>query len=463
MSLFSYFQLGLKAMHAARVSLQVAGDNIAHIGTPGYARRRVELVPSYPVRVPGGWLDQGADVAAVRRMEDRFLQAALERELGRRAGAEERLRALQAVERLYGTLESNNLGAALSAFAAAFEELAGQPENFALRRTALSAAETLARTIRDTYARLQEQRQREDQAVEAAVARVRELALELARLNREIAAHEADGTTAGPVRDQRQRIVEELAEWTGGTAVAEAGGRVSFALPGGPTLVSGDAALPLAVERDANGLERVRSGADGTDITARVRQGRLGALLAARDEILGERLEELDRLAEDLTVRVNAVVTAAFDRSGNPGAALFVPDPPTQPSHAARIAVNAALLADPALLAVSATGAPGDGAAAREVAEVVREPSAALGGRDPIGFVADSLTRLGSAIVETDVVHGVAEELVAALQARRDAVSGVSLDEEAVELIRQQRAFEAAARFLGVMNEITAMAVNLGR
>jgi flagellar hook-associated protein 1 FlgK len=51
--------------------------------------------------------------------------------------------------------------------------------------------------------------------------------------------------------------------------------------------------------------------------------------------------------------------------------------------------------------------------------------------------------------------------VVNGLLTQRDSVSGVSLDEEALELIKNQRSFEAAAHFLSVLDEITATAVNL--
>ena len=89
------------------------------------------------------------------------------------------------------------------------------------------------------------------------------------------------------------------------------------------------------------------------------------------------------------------------------------------------------------------------------------ETSAALADRSATVFFADMLGTLGNDIVRADVSHDVATSLVESLRIQRDAVSGVSLDEEAVELIRNQRAFEAAARFVQVLNEVTEVAVNL--
>ncbi len=463
MSLFGYFSLGLQSMNAAQVGLQVAGDNISNVFTPGYARRRAQLSPGFPVQVPGGYLDQGVVVARLQRMEDMFTQASLQREQGRHAGSEERLRGLRQVESLFGSLDQGGtIAAALAGFSTALTEVAAQPENLALRRSAVSAAEGLARSIRGTYDRLRAQRGLEDQNVQSLVSETNSLAEELARLNREIAAAESSGDVSAPLRDQRTLIVEELVRLTGGTAIPGANGRIHFSLPGGPTLVTGDDALPLGTSIAVDGTTRILSGADGRDITDRLREGKLGAILYVRDETLAQKMTGLDTLATEVINRANALTTGAFDLSGAAGGVLFQPDPPGGAGVAGAIAVDTALDQDPALLALSGTGAPGEGDIALLLAAIPADSLPGLGGRSPQQFLADMQTDLGDDIVQVDVDEEVSRALVESFTAQRDAVSSVSLDEEAVALIESQRAYEAAARFIQVLNSMTEVAVNLG-
>jgi len=461
MNLFGYFDLGRRAIAAFNLGAQIAGDNIANAATPGYARRRAELVPGRLVPVPGGWLDQGVDVARIVRMEDRFLQSALERETGGLGFAEERLRGLRLVESVFGEIEGAGIASALSGFAAAFETLAAEPESLASRRGAVSAAGELARALRETSGRLEAERRLLDQQVSETVERVNGLARELASLNRQIFEAEADGSVAAPLRDRRGRLLEELASLTGGWTVAAPGGRVSFELPSGVTLVSGDHALPLGTARGADGAILVLSGADGSDVTARLRGGKLGGLLDVRDGTIPRSLAELDALASDLIARANALTTSASDLSGSPGLPLFEPDPPPAVGAAAKISVRQAVAVDPALLAISGNGAPGDGSVALEIARLVDTASAALGGKSPQQFVADVLARIGNEVAQADVSSAVSGELVEGLLARRDAVSGVSLDEEALELVRNQRSLEAASKFLRVLDEMTQTVIGL--
>jgi flagellar hook-associated protein 1 len=49
------------------------------------------------------------------------------------------------------------------------------------------------------------------------------------------------------------------------------------------------------------------------------------------------------------------------------------------------------------------------------------------------------------------------------LQQQRDSISGVNLDEEVASMVQYQQAFEAASRYINVVNDITNTLINLGR
>lgn len=460
MTMFSYFYLGLQSMNAAQLGLHVTGGNMANALTPGYARRSVDFTTGYPIRTMGGIVDQGVDVAGIRRMEDLFLQRSLERELGNQAGSQELLRGLQDVESIYGSLESSGgIASALSGFSTAFDELAGRPDDPALRDAAVQSADALARAIRGAYERLQNQRGLEDQRIGGTVDDINRLSRELAELNREIAIESSTGGVAAPLLDQRNQAVGQLVELTGGAVTTGENGKIGFALPGGPTLVTGTSALQLTTSRATDGTLRIQ-GPSGKDITDNIRSGQLGAILQVRDDAISAQLADLDTLAGDLISRVNGLTTGAFDLNGNAGGPLFIPDPPGA-GAGLLIAVDSALLQDSSLLAVSGDGTPGDSSVALLLAALPDESSVALGDRSAAAFFANMISGLGNDVVQADVELGVAQSLVDGLTARRDSVSGVSLDEEAVALIQFQKSYEAAARFIQVLNSVTEVAINL--
>jgi flagellar hook-associated protein 1 FlgK len=74
-------------------------------------------------------------------------------------------------------------------------------------------------------------------------------------------------------------------------------------------------------------------------------------------------------------------------------------------------------------------------------------------------FVGD----VGFDVAAAQTTLGSQESLLAQLQAERESISGVNIDEEMVDLMRFQQSYEAAARFLSVAQEMTDTLINLGR
>ena len=73
---------GLRALTAARIGMQTAGNNVANANTPGYTRQRVELVSALPYMSAGGMqLGAGVDVAGITRLVDNGIERRLQMQL----------------------------------------------------------------------------------------------------------------------------------------------------------------------------------------------------------------------------------------------------------------------------------------------------------------------------------------------------------------------------------------------
>jgi flagellar hook-associated protein 1 FlgK len=124
-----------------------------------------------------------------------------------------------------------------------------------------------------------------------------------------------------------------------------------------------------------------------------------------------------------------------------------------QGEGAADIAVSQALLDDPGLLAAGAGHVAGSNATALAMAALQDQPIEPLGNvtlRQAWRAQVNSLAgRAAAATARADSAQLVRESLSAQAQ----AISGVSIDDEAVNLLSFQRQFQAAARFISVIDE----------
>jgi flagellar hook-associated protein 1 FlgK len=123
---------------------------------------------------------------------------------------------------------------------------------------------------------------------------------------------------------------------------------------------------------------------------------------------------------------------------------------------AASMGLSDAVAANPLLLAASETGAAGDNGAALELAGL-RDSRVMNDGRASLtDFYQSVISRLGTESGRAESLETSSGLMVDSLKMRQEELSGVSVDEEAINLMRYQRAFEAAARLITTVDEMLA-------
>lgn len=457
---FSAFEIGRRALRAQQLGIAVAGQNIANVNTPGYTRQQLLLAPappdgSRPISIGVGVVVQG--VAAAR---DRFIEARLQRETGiaGRLNAERDVFAV--IEGAFGNASEGGVGQALTSFFNSFRDLEANPTSVPLRTSVVARAVDLANAFHLTRSRLQSVYRDAQVEAGALVEEVNRLAAQVAELNRQISIAAKTGNISSALEDQRGEIVKRLTELVGVNAVENPGGDVTLTFSDGRALVLNDRAFAMNMISVANGVPIITL--DGQPISAD--SGRIGGLLNAVSAVDGH-IVALDGLAAAVAARVNQLHTSGEDLDGNAGVTFFVSSN-GGPIDAATLSVNPALTASPRRVVAAATGAGnGDATVARAIANLISDSNQTVGSRS------GSFTSIFSSIVaDAGDQLRVAEDGLAAQQsivaqvvAQRESVSGVSLDEEAINLMQYQRAYEAAARFLKVADEMTQTLIALGQ
>jgi len=121
-------------------------------------------------------------------------------------------------------------------------------------------------------------------------------------------------------------------------------------------------------------------------------------------------------------------------------------------SDAASIDVADVIRDDPGQVAGGRSGAPGDNANFLRLIELQGREIASLDHETLEGFFGDLVADVGADGLRATEFFDAQSSLTAFLDQQRDSVSGVSLDEEAINLLQFQRAFEAATRFIGAVD-----------
>lgn len=123
-------------------------------------------------------------------------------------------------------------------------------------------------------------------------------------------------------------------------------------------------------------------------------------------------------------------------------------------SDARDIAVSASIASNPSLLAAARNGNPGDNQTALAIAALESSKLAALDNTSLKETYQAMVNGVGVQASAAKTNAQATATVLETLQSQREALSGVSLDEEAINLIRQQRAFQAASRVIAAVDEM---------
>ena len=130
-------------------------------------------------------------------------------------------------------------------------------------------------------------------------------------------------------------------------------------------------------------------------------------------------------------------------------------------SDASNIAVNRVVTAQPKLLAVAKNGDPADNQTALAIASMSSQPIAALNGASLDETYQSIITGVSTQVSAAQSNAQAAQAVQTTLQTQRDALSGVNLDEEAINLMKQQRAYQGAAQLINIVNQLMQTVIGL--
>jgi flagellar hook-associated protein 1 FlgK len=307
------FTIGLSGLNAAQAALEVVGNNIANAATEGYHRQRIELAPATFGQIPAG-----VNVAGITRMIDTLLESEIRRQESSYGQVSQELSLLSSVEATLGEFsDSGGLNATMDTFFDALRNLAAHPLEQVPRNETISAAQNLTSEFRRLGTSVQSLEDQVTLDAQNVVDSINLLAGQIAELNGKIQAFETGQGMgeANNLRDQRDRMIGELAQLVSIETMQRENGVVDVAVAGVP-VVTGSMVVDLGVSQSSDAtLVVFADGAEGTSLE--VEGGRLGGLLTLNNKLLEGVRADLDTLAKAIVDGVNQVHVQGLGPEGS--------------------------------------------------------------------------------------------------------------------------------------------------
>lgn len=448
---FASINTALTALRYHQVALDIASTNVANVGTDGYVRRRVVGETLGAAGGPAIWsrsneTASGVQASRVDRMTDALLDVRVRREHGRQTYLDLKAESLARVETGLAEPGDNGVASALGKFRATLNDVGNAPGGDAARSQVLASANTVVDAIRLQSSHVNDELSDQKAHLDVSLKEINTAAAGLAETNRTIAAAIAGGSDTTTLMDARDALSLRLSELTGAKATEQADGTMLVTL-NGAALVSGfDAATLTSVAGPPTTFALNPDLSGGTTPVVGALGGDVAATVELIDVELPSYLANLSTVAQDLADSVNAQHALGYDAAGNPGGVL-IGYTPGDVLNTLAIAIT-----DPKELAVSAVGGgPNkDGNNASALAAAVNVDDAYQ--RMVNGF--------GSKVASARQLADNQLALTTQVDNAREQLAGVSLDEETVNMLSAQRAYESAARVMTTLDDVLDTLIN---
>ncbi|MCF8096074.1 MAG: flagellar hook-associated protein FlgK [Desulfobacteraceae bacterium] len=335
MTLSTAINAGLKGILAHQKQVEVTGNNIANVNTPGYSRQTVTVSPSDAVNIKGLMLGQGVDVESVNREYDRFVSGQLIEQSSVVGEENAKSAPLAELERVLGIGE-DSLAGQIEEFFGAWHDLSGNPSGAVEREQVIYKGQNLLDSFSGTKSDLVRVGQNINDKLNAEVNGINLKLREIAQLNASIKEKETLGHVANTDQDRRDQLVKELSGTIGVQTYNSGDSQIGLQLPGGIPLVQGDRALDFHAYYEGGELSFQIS--DGNvDLQAGVKNfgGKFKGLLDVRDNLIPDLQEKLGQLEHRIVSEVNAQHAAGYGLDGETGRTFFTQMPVYQSASSA--------------------------------------------------------------------------------------------------------------------------------
>jgi flagellar hook-associated protein 1 FlgK len=449
--------IGQTALLAHQKAIDITGNNIANVNTEGYSRQRLNLVQNSPVRVTNLTMSTGVSAEqSIQRFYDEFVNSQLNSENESLGRWEAQKSALEKIEVMFDEVSGYGLSTAMSDFFNAWQDLANNPSGHVERVQLVSAAEYMTETFNQISSSIQEFQSDINTNVENIVDEVNSITEKIAGLNQKITQVEVTGHNANDYRDERDLLVKELSKLIDIESFEDGNGNMTITVGDGKPLVENSSAWELTTTDNGGVQDVFWKSSDGStvNITNAIDDGELKGWIETRDVLLNDYSSRMDDLAAAIVDSVNTLHSGGTTLDGTITSGVNFFDPAG--NDAATISVNADILSNVQLIAAAdaSEDVPGGSGNAIAISELQNSSQATLGNATFDSYYNSLVGDVGQDATSANFNYEHQTSMVNRLENQRQEISGVSLDEEMVNLVKFQHAYNAAAKIITTVDEM---------
>lgn len=471
--LFHTLNIGEQSLYNTRQGVDTASHNISNANTVGYSRQRVNLKTRQPQYLGGILAGSGSYIENITRTHNKFVERQLNRAQHLSGEATGRFEALKSLESIFSPELASGVPDEIGVFFNSLQDLSFSPNDEAIRNSVRESAKNVTSAFKRVNSEVMQRRSDLNEMISQECVEINSRLKGIRELNIQIQdAETSPGAVANDLRDQRDMLLRELTEKVQINYYEDDAGNFCIRGPDDTLLVDKTSLAEFTVVNNGNndGFVDVVVQDKGSgfmrNITRKMDGGRIKGLIEVRDNVCGSLLNKNNEMAANFVARVNEIHSKGFgvgNYEETMGRQFFKPISDVTKA-ASEIDISDEILGSTDAISVAATPlAVGDNIIANELLSLKNEKFLDGGKSSLVEFYANYVGNLGIEINRTEHLKDANDLVVSDLQAQREAASGVSLDEEAINLMKWQSNFTASSKVITTVDEMLETVLSLKR
>jgi flagellar hook-associated protein 1 len=445
------------ALGAFSQALGAEQSNVSNSSTPGYAAVRAVIQPV------GFGTGAGTDNVVLQSTGSAQADAVVQAATSQASDSQTQSQQLGSVNQQFDITGATGILAAFEQFSTAFAGLSVNPGDPSVEASALSAATGVASAFNAVAQNLDSQSTSLQISAQSVVSQINNLAGQIAQYNVQVRGQ----SEFDPGTDASERsALTQLSSLVGITVNKNADGTLNVLAGGSIPLVMGDQAYSLAANLAAAPGSQITSSAGGSAPSSF--SGTLGGLIDTLNNtitpILGGNGQagSLNTLAQGFASTVNALLASGTTSAGSAGVPIFTYDTTNASNVARTLSVDPSVTPDQLAVASTGVSAQSNGVA-NQLSSLTDTTNSAyqIDGLAPEDYYSSIAQSVGQQLSDATSQSTSDQTTLTSAQTSQSATEGVSLDQEAINISAYQRAWEASAKLVTVLDSLTLDAVNL--
>ncbi|MDA3859909.1 MAG: flagellar hook-associated protein FlgK [Melioribacteraceae bacterium] len=444
MALSRLFDISSRSMATYQRAMDVSSNNIANASNPDYTRQRAVISTENTQQYAGITWGSGVKLDDIERIRSSLTESQIISNNQKHAYNERSSVLLGQVEEVFSEPSELGISSLMGQFFSSWSELSANPTSSALRGNVVYSAQNLSAKVEDINESFQIIKTSIYHEFGDKVREVNNLLSGIQSINRQVSESVAIGQNANDLLDKRDTLIDDLSKLANITVNYESDQTANISI-GGVFAVDKGSYTEFEMSNTEGNIAMVPVGETKQVVLT---GGEMGALVDTFSNKIPAYQDKLDSVVNQLMTSVNSIHNTGYN----------VADPPQRGFDFFESYENGVLKITDEIkndynnIAISSDGTSGNGDIAISIFEISDDK--VLNGSKLIDVYSTLISEVGSQKQNADRMAESGSIVLQQLNNQKDSYSAVSVDEEMLDVIKFQKAYEASAKLIRMADEM---------